>query len=146
MQKIPFTISIRGLVRVDAGKITINLGSTQTTVNLEASSKTDTRSFLTKGQNLFDIILKTAQDLVVSQGEDTRFSAADLYHLALEKYPYLKRGSITSHVIASAAEHPYQKHYGVKKDFFLYERNGKYRLNPKYLPPNLSAQKEEAER
>jgi hypothetical protein len=142
MQKIPFTISLRGVVRVDAGKITINLGSTQTTINLEPSSKTDARSFLTKGQNLFDIILSTARELMASEGKDTRFSAADLYHLALEKYPYLKQNSWTSHVIASASNHPSQKHYGVKKDFFLYERNGKYMLNPKYLPTNLSAQKE----
>jgi hypothetical protein len=133
MQEIPFTISLRGLVRVDAGKITVSLRSARTTINLETSSKSDARSFLEKGQNLFDIMLKTAQDLVASEGKDTRFSAADLYHLALEKYPYLKRNSWTSHVIASASNHPSQKHYGVKKDFFLYEGKGTYRLKPEYL-------------
>ena len=137
MQEIPFTISLRGLVRVDTDKITISLGSTRTTVNLEPSSKTDARSFLRKGQNLFDIILKTAQDFVASEGKDTRFSAADLYHLALGRYPYLKRNSWTSHVIASASNHPSQRHYGVKKDFFLYEGNGTYRLNPEYLPNDV---------
>lgn len=134
MQEIPFTISLRGMVRVDAGKIIISLGSTRTTVNLEASSRTDARSFLRKGQNLFDIILKTAQDFVASQGEDTRFSAADLYHLALDKYPYLKHDSWTSHVIASAPDHPSQRHYGVKRDYFDYEGKGTYRLKPRYIP------------
>jgi hypothetical protein len=139
MQEIPFTISLRGLVRVDTGKITVSLGSTKTTVNLEASSKTDARSFLEKGQNLFDIILKTAQDFVASEGEDTRFSAADLYHLALEKYPYLKRNSWTSHCIAAAPDHPSQRHYGVKKDFFLYEGKGTYRLKPEYLSYGIAS-------
>jgi hypothetical protein len=99
-----------------------------------------------KGQNLFDIILKTAQDFVAREGPDTRFSAADLYHLALEKYPYLKRNSWTSHVIASSSSHPSQKHYGVKRDFFIYERNGTYKLNPEYLPTMFNSQKEEGGR
>ena len=137
MQEIPFTISLRGLVRVDADKITLSLRSARTTVNLETSSKSNARSFLRKGQNLFDIILKTAQDFVASQGEDTRFSAADLYHLALDKYPYLKRNSWTSHVIASAPNHHSQRHYGVKRDYFDdYEGKGTYKLKPEYIPGN----------
>ena len=140
MQEIPFTISLRGVVRVGTNKITISLNSARTTINLEPSSKTDARSFLTKGQNLFDIILQTVQDLVSVQGEDTRFSAADLYHIALEKYPLIKRNSWTSHVIASSSNHPSQKHYGVKKDFFYYERNGTYKLNPEYLPTKTNRQ------
>jgi hypothetical protein len=140
MTEMPFTISLRGAVRVKAGKITISIGGTQTTINLEPSSKTDARSFLIKGQNLFDIILQTARDLVVSEGNDTRFSAADLYHLALEKYPLIKRNSWTSHVIASSANHSSQKHYGVKKDFFYYEGNGTYKLNPEYLPTKTNRQ------
>lgn len=85
-------------------------------------------------QNLFDIILKTAQDFVVSGGKDARFSAADLYHLGLDKYPYLKRNSWTSHVIASAPNHPSQRHYGVRKDYFVYEGKGTYKLKPEYIP------------
>ena len=136
MQEIPFTISLRGLVRVGTDKITISLNSARTTINLEPSSKTDARSFLERGQTLFDIILSTAKGLVASEGEDTRFSAADLYHLALEKYPYLKRNSWTSHVIASAPNHPSQHHYGVRKDFFFYEGKGTYKLSPKYISGN----------
>ncbi len=133
MKEIPFIISLRGLVRVGTDKITISLDSVRTTINLEPSSKTDARSFLERGQNLFDIMLSTARELVASQGADARFSAADLYHLALEKYPYLKRNSWTSHCIAAAPDHTSQRHYGVKKDFFLYEGKGTYRLKPEYL-------------
>ena len=146
MNEIPFSISLRGLVSVSTDKITISLDSSRTTINLEPSSKTDARSFLGKGQNLFDIIVSTAMEFVASQGEDTSFSAANLYHLALEKYPYLKQNSWTSHVIASASNHPSQRHYGVKKDFFLYEGNGTYKLNSEYQPMNLNALKEEGER
>jgi hypothetical protein len=146
MTEMPFTISLRGVVKVEAGKITISIGSTQTTINLEPSSKTDARSFMEKGQNLFDIMLKAARDLVASEGSDTRFSAADLFHLALEKYPLIKRNSWTSHVIASSSNHPSQKHYGVKKDFFYYEGNGTYKLNPEYLTTKLNVQKGEGGR
>jgi hypothetical protein len=136
MQEIPFTISLTGLVKIDAGKIIISLGSARTIINLEPSSRTDARSFLRKGQSLFDVILKTAQDFVASEGKDTRFSAADLYHLALDKYPYLKRNSWTSHVIASAPNHPSQRHYGVRKDYFVYEGKGTYKLKSEYIPDN----------
>ncbi len=136
MQEIPFTISLTGLVKINAGKIIISLGSSRTTINLEPSSRTDARSFLRKGQSLFDVILKTAQDFVASEGKDTRFSAADLYHLALDKYPYLKRNSWTSHVIASAPNHPSQRHYGVRKDYFVYEGKGTYKLKSEYIPDN----------
>jgi len=106
MKEIPFNISVSGLIKIDAGKITISLSGARTTIRLDPSSTSDARSFLRKGQTLFDIILKTAQDFVASGGKDTRFSAAELYHLALDKYPYLKRDSWASHVIASAPDHP----------------------------------------
>lgn len=134
MNEMPFTISLRGRVRVGTDKITISIDSARTTINLEPSSKTDARSFLGRGQNLFDIILSTARELVASEGVDARFSAADLYHLALDKYPYLKQNSWTSHVIASAPDHKSQKHYGVRRDFFIYEGRGTYKLKPEYIP------------
>lgn len=134
MQEIPFTISISGLVEFNAGKITISLRSSETTINLEPSSKTDARSFLRKGQNLFNIVLKSAQDIVASEGKDARFSAADLYHLALDKYPYLKANSWTSHVVACAPDHKSYRNYGIRKDYFIYEGKGVYRLKPEYLP------------
>jgi hypothetical protein len=136
MQEIPFTISLNGLIKSDAGKIIISVESSRTTINLEPSSKTDARSFLRKGQTIFDILLKTAQDLVASEGKDARFSASDLYHLALDQYPYLKRTSWTSHVVASSSNHPSQRHYGEKRDFFVWEGKGVYKLKPEYIPDN----------
>ena len=141
MVEILFSISLRGRVRVGTDKITISLDSSRTTINLEPSSKSDARSFLEKGQNLFDIILSTAREFVSSNGADVRFSAADLYHLAIEKYPYLKSNSWISHVIASAPDHKSQKHYGVKKDYFLYQGNGVYKLKPEYLLKTSDAKK-----
>ena len=144
--EIPFSISLRGVVKVGGDKITISLDSSRTTINLEPSSKSDARSFLEKGQNLFDVILSTAREFVSSNGTAARFSAGDLYHLAIEKYPYLKQNSWNSHMIASASNHPSQKHYGVKRDFFIYEGNGTYELNPEYLSTKLDVQKEEGRR
>ena len=138
---IPFLISLHGVVKVGTEKITISLDSTRTTINLEPSSKSDARSFLERGQNLFDVILSTAREFVASNGTDARFSAADLYHMALEKYPLIKRNSWTSHIIASSSNHPSQKHYGVKKDFFFYEGKGVYKLNPEYLKPKLESER-----
>jgi hypothetical protein len=138
MQETPFTISIIGLVKVNAGKITISLRSSEATIDLEPSFETNARLFLRKGQNLFDIVLKTAQDFVASEGKEASFSAADLYHLALDKYPYLKRNSWTSHVIACAPDHKSYRNYGVRKDYFVYESKGVYRLKPKYLPYGIT--------
>ncbi len=136
MQEVPFTLSLSGVIKIEADKITISIGKTKTIVELGPSPKTDARLFLRKGQTIFDVILNTAQNYTVSHGKRSRFSAAELYHLAKEQYPHLKRNSWTAHMIASAPEHSSYRHYGVTKDYFAYLGKGTYQLRPAYLIGN----------
>ncbi len=139
MQTIPFAISLSGIIKIGAGKVTIAIGKAQTTVDLVPSPRSDARLFLRKGQTLFDIILDTAREFVASEGQQAQFSAAQLYYLALDEYPNLKRNSWTAHVMASAPNHPSHRHFSVRKDYFEYLGRATYRLRPKYLPANTES-------
>ena len=139
MQKIPFAISLSGTIKIDAGKITIAIGKAQTTVDLEPSPRSDARLFLPKSQTLFDVILDTAREFVASEGQRATFSAAQLYYMALEKYPNLKRNSWAAHVMAATPTHSSHRHFSVRKDYFEYLGRATYRLRPKYLPANTES-------
>lgn len=131
MQEIPFSIPISGVVRIDdSGSITVTVNRAETNVRFEPYQKPE-RISLEKGRNLFDIVLETAQELV-SRTDENRFSAAQLYAVALERYPTLKRNSWGSHVIASATNHSSQKFYGSKRDYFRYLGDGTYSLKEEY--------------
>jgi hypothetical protein len=131
MQEIPFTVPVSGVVRIDKGSITIAINRAETTVSFEPYEKQE-RISLEKGRTLFDIVLETAQKLV-RRTSDNRFSAAQLYGVALERYPTIKRNSWGSHIIASAASHPSQRYYGSKRDYFRYLGDGTYGLKDMYL-------------
>lgn len=139
MHEIPFSLTLTGTIKIDAGKIIIAIGKSQTAVDLEPSRKTDARLFLRKGETLFDLILSTAQEYVGSRGLQARFTGADLYHIALGKYPHLKRNSWTAHVMASAPSHSSYRHFSVRKDYFTYEGEGTYTLKPEYLPQGMKS-------
>ncbi len=131
MQEVPFTISLTGTARIEEGSITITVNRTSTNISFEPHQKQE-RILLEKGRTLFDIVLETAQELVRRTPEN-RFSAAQLYGLAKVKHPDLKRNSWGSHIIASAADHPSQKYYGSRRDYFRYLGDGTYRLKDIYL-------------
>jgi hypothetical protein len=131
MQEIPFSVPVSGVVRINEGSITITINRAETTVSFEPHKKKE-RILLEKGRTLFDIILETAQELVRRTNQN-RFSAAQLYRVGLEKHPDLKRNSWGAHVIASASNHPSQKHYGSRRDYLRYLGDGTYSLKVMYL-------------
>jgi hypothetical protein len=133
MQEISFSIPVSGTIKIDNNRITIIVNRAETTINFEPIPSKEERISLGKGQTVFDIVLNTARRLVKSDFEK-RFSAADLYHEALGRYPSLKRNSWAAHVIASAPNHPSHKHYATKRDYFNYIGAGTYNLNHEYLP------------
>ena len=132
MQEIPFSIPVSGVVRIDEGSVTITINRAETAVSFEPVPAKKDRISLEKGKTLFDIVLEAARTFVRST-EENRFSAAQLYAVALEKYPTLKRNSWGSHVIACAGNHTSQKFYGSKRDYFRYLGDGTYRLKDEYL-------------
>ena len=135
MQEISFSIPVSGIVQIDEGSITVIVNRAETSISFEPVKEEVGRLSLGKGRTLFDVILETAMEVV--KGSVTEpFSAAELYHNALEKYPNLKRSTWNSHMIASAPNHPSYKHHGSHRDYFRYAGDGQYRIDPKYVPEN----------
>jgi len=135
MQEISFSIPVSGIVQIDEGSITVIVNRAETSISFESVKEEAGRLSLGKGRTLFDVILETAMEVV--KGSVTEpFSAAELYHNALEKYPNLKRSTWNSHMIASAPNHPSYKHHGSHRDYFRYAGDGQYRIDPKYVPEN----------
>ena len=138
MREVPFSIPVSGVVRIDGDVVTITVNRAETTVTLEPEVTPGRRISLEPGKTMFDIILGAARVVVQRKGFN-RFSAPELYHEALEKYPELKRGSFMSRVIASTPDHPSYKHYASNRDFFSRISLGLYRLNDRYLAGETSA-------
>ncbi len=132
MQEIPFSIPVSGVVRIDDGTITVTINRAETAISFAPLLQKKERISLEGGRTLFDIVLETARDLVRRSNEN-RFSAAQLYALAQEKYPALKRNSWTGHVIASAPNHTSHKHYGARRDYLRYLGDGAYSIDFKYI-------------
>lgn len=137
MQEISFSIPVSGMIRIDESSITVTVNRAETTITLEHVPKKEDRMTLEKGKTIFDIVLGTARDLV-KRTEENQFSAAQLYHDALERYPNLKRNTWASHVIACAPNHPSHKHYTSKRNYFSYMGQGLYRLSGDYVPEDTS--------
>jgi hypothetical protein len=131
MQEIPFSLPVSGVIKVDEGSITITINRAETVLSFQLPQKQE-RISLGKGRTLFDVILETALE-EIRRTKENRFSAAQLYGVALERYPELKRNSWVSHVIASAPNHTSHRHFGTKRDFFRYLGDGSYRLKDQYL-------------
>jgi hypothetical protein len=131
MQELPFNISVTGTIRIEDKTLTVTINRSETTLDLETIPKSRGRISLKKGKTVFDIVLQAAQR-VVEISQQNRFSAAEIYHKALEEYPDLKRNSWSGHVIASAPNHPSYDHFGTKKDYFRYLGNGMYKLESRY--------------
>jgi hypothetical protein len=131
MQEIPFSLPVSGVIRIEEGSITVTINKTETIVNFQPPKKPE-RISLGKGRTVFDIVLETALQ-EIRRTKENRFSAAQLYGVALERYPELKRNSWVGHVIASAPNHSSHQHFGAKRDYFRYLGNGTYSLKDTYL-------------
>jgi hypothetical protein len=136
MQEIPFSLPVSGVIKVEEGSITVTVNKVETIISFQPPRKQE-RISLGKGRTMFDLVLETASELV-RRTKKNRFSAAQLYGVALERYPELKRNSWVSHVVASAPNHTSHQHFGTKRDYLRYFGNGSYSLNPKYMRKNVS--------
>jgi hypothetical protein len=86
----------------------------------------------TKKKTIHDIILQTAKKYVLDSGQN-KFTGAKLFNLSLIQHPGLKRNTFAAQVISAAPNHPSQRHYPNRKDYFNYLGKGYYKLNQKYL-------------
>jgi len=138
MEHFPFTLPISGTITIDDDKVTISVQPAQITMHVNGGQPSIGRFRRESGKTIYDIVLETAQRLK-REGENS-FTAVQLYALAVMEHPYLKRNSWTSHVIASAPNHPSYKHYASHREYFDYAGQGKYRLKQRYWPDSEEGQ------
>jgi len=138
MKEIPFSVPVSGTIRFNEDSVEIIVNKAETIVQFEREAEPGGRISFGPGMTMFDVILEAAQNVVRGKGAN-EFSGAELYHEALIRYPKLKRNSFTSHVIASSPNHPSQRHYSIKRNYFSYMGSGLYRLGGEYVPRNNSA-------
>ena len=125
---IPVTVT----VSVDGEYLTAKVQESTVTVRIGGRPvQASERLKLERGQTLFDVVLDAAKTMVRDYGAK-EFTAADLFHAAVDKYPDLKlrRNSFSSHVVSSAPNHSSYGHYTAKRRYFRYLGNGKYSLDP----------------
>ncbi|MFC1935945.1 hypothetical protein ACFLX9_04250 [Chloroflexota bacterium] len=125
---IPVTVTIS----IDGEYLTAKVQESTVTVRIGGRpAQASERLKLERGQTLFDVVLDAAKTMVRDHGAE-EFTAADLYHAALDKYPDLKlrRSSFSSHVVSSAPNHSSYGHYTAKRRYFRYLGDGKYSLDP----------------
>ncbi len=136
MPDIPFSVPLMGVIRIVGDSVSITVNRAETIVSLGTATGLGKRISLEPGRTTYDIILETAREVIRRNGYN-RFTAAELYAVALEKYPELKRNSFMSRVVASAPDHPSYKHYSSRRDYFSHIGTGLYWLNEKYRVNNV---------
>ena len=137
MKEIAFSIPVSGVIRIDGDLVVIVVNRAETSISLETGAAPGARISLEEGTTMYDVILEAAQEVIRQKGFN-RFSTPELYAVALEMYPGLKRGSFTSRVIASTPDHPSYKHHKSQRDFFSRIGPGLYRLSERYNPERIS--------
>jgi len=129
MRNVVFSIPVTGTIWLEGDSLRITVSETTVTMKLEPE-EAQRKLTLEQGRTLFDIMLDTARSFVQEMGS-SEFTGAELYHLALEKYPELnlKRNSWGAHVISCAPNHPSYRHYTARRSFFRYLGDGRYSLD-----------------
>ena len=85
---------------------------------------------------MFDILLESALEFL-RRGVYNRFTGQDLFTIAREKYPNLKKRSFMSRLTAATPNHPSYKYHLSKRDYFSRIAPGYYTLENKYQPKKV---------
>ncbi len=129
MSEVAFSIPVTGTIRIQGNSLVIKVNEATINLKLDMPNEVGGKLKLERGKTLFDIVLDTAKSWVTESGT-SQFTAAQLYHEALDRYPELnlKRNSWGAHVISSAPDHPSYRNYTSKRNYFTYMGKGLYRL------------------
>ena len=142
MKALDFSISINLSLTMKEGKASINIKNVDlipAVLSLPDRLNGRTGKALPRSpkKTIHEIMLQTAKKYVLDSGQN-KFTGAKLFNLSRIDHPRLKRNTFAAQVIAAAPNHPSQRHYPNRKDYFNYLGKGYYELNPKYLkiPPD----------
>jgi len=130
MSDIAFSIPVTGTIRIQDNSLVVKINEATITMKLDMAGEIGGKLKLERGKTLFDLVLEIAKSWVAESG-NSQFTGAQLYHMALDRYPSLnlKRNSWGAHVIACAPDHPSYGNYTSKRNYFTYMGKGLYRLN-----------------
>jgi len=137
MKALDFSITINLSLTLKEDKASINIKNVDLipaviSLPVRLNSRYRTTSPRTKKKTIHEIILQTAKKYVIDSGQN-KFTGAKLFNLSLVDHPRLKRNTFAAQVISAAPNHPSQRHYPNRKDYFNYQGKGYYKLNQKYL-------------
>jgi hypothetical protein len=130
MKEIPFSIPVSGVIRMDGNVVTVIVNRAATRVLLEGGESPQ-RMVFEPGTNMFDILLESAREFLRRRAYN-RFTGQDLFTIAREKYPDLKKRSFMSRLTAATPNHPSYKYHLSKRDYFSRIAPGIYTLENKY--------------
>ena len=130
MSEVAFSIPVTGTIRIQGDSMVIKINESAITMKLDMADEISGKLKLERGRTLFDIVREIAKSWVEDTGT-SQFTAAQLYHSALDRYPELnlKRNSWGAHVISCAPDHPSYRNYTSKRNYFTYMGKGLYRLS-----------------
>jgi len=130
MSEVAFSIPVTGIIRIQGNSLVIKINESTINMKLDMADQVGGKLKLERGKTLFDIVMDTARSWVAESGT-SQFTAAQLYHTALDRFPELnlKRNSWGAHVIACAPGHPSYRNYTSKRNYFTYMGKGLYRLS-----------------
>lgn len=137
MSEVAFSIPVTGTIRIQGNSLTLKVSEATITMKLDMADKVRGKLKLERGKTLFDIVLDAAKSWAAESGT-SQFTAAQIYHLACDKYPELdlKRNSWGAHVISCAPTHPSYRHYTSQRRYFRYLGKGSYSLDPSLTNAN----------
>jgi len=133
MREVPFSVPVSGVIRIDGNVITVIVNRAATRVLLETGKESPQRMVFEPGTTMFDILLESAREFLRRKLYN-RFTGPDLFAIAREKYPDLKKRSFMSRLTAATPNHPSYKYHLSKRDYFSRIASGIYTLENKYLP------------
>lgn len=124
-------IPVKVTLSASGGYLKVRVQSSVVLVKMEEIGASGERLKLESGRTLFDLVLEAARTFVV-EFNVREFTAADLYHVAVEKHPELnlRQNTWASHVVGSAPNHPSYGHHTAHRKYFRYLGRGKYSLDP----------------
>lgn len=129
MREVAFSIPVTGTIWIEGDSLRITVSETTVTMKVEPE-EAQRKLTLEPGRTLFDIVLDVARSFVQDTGTN-EFTGAELYHIALGKYPELnlKRNTWGAHMISCAPSHPSYHHSTARRSFFRYLGDGRYSLD-----------------
>jgi hypothetical protein len=122
------TINLKLTVEEDSAKVTIKeVDLRPAMIKLPIQEIVGQIEPIKERKTYHQIIVEVAQEFVSQTGNKV-FTAADLFKIARQKYPYIKRDVFYNRMMAAAPEHTSYVHLSGRKALLNFLGQGKYSL------------------